>query len=67
MSTNQLGIWNTLEMHCVAAGFKYPDYVELHGNSEISSAILREEGYAILCELFESEFAADHDIVGKDN
>lgn len=65
MSTANFGIWSSLEMHCIAGDFTYADYVETHKSSEVTSALLSEKGYAVLCEVFNIEFKAATE--GKEN
>ena len=49
-----MNIWSTLEMTCVAMGFTYEDYTDLHSKSEEKGAVLSEYGYALVNQIFDN-------------
>lgn len=51
------GIWDTLEMHCVAAGMDYEkDYLDFHKKGECVWAPLSKNAYEKLKEVFDTDF-----------
>lgn len=50
-------IWSTLEMTCVAMGFTYEDYTDLHAKECLKSAILSKTGYSLVNQIFDNSYA----------
>lgn len=51
-----MNIWNTLEMTCAAMGFKYEEYKDLHTKSAEKGAILSENGYSLVNQIFDGSY-----------
>lgn len=51
-----MNIWSTIEMTCASMGLCYEDYVDLHSKSEEKGALLSENGYALVNQIFDNSY-----------
>lgn len=52
---DELNIWRSIEIYCIACGFKYDEYLAHHANYEYKGVPLYEEPYNLLDAMFNKQ------------